>query len=412
VPEHRLVSIHCDVVDPRDIRTHLDRGGFGALEKARGSMTPEQVIGAVKTSGLRGRGGAGFGCGAKWELTGNASGNEKYLICNADEGEMGTFKDRFILAKDPFTLIEGMAIAAHAIGAKTAYLYLRAEYHYLLESLGNAVGQAREKGFLDGLDLRIVEGAGAYICGEESALMNSIEGERGEARFRPPFPSTSGLWGRPTIINNVETLMNIPPIIARGPQWFNDIGTAESKGTKMFSVSGDVARPGVYELVMGSPLRELVMDLAGASSVKMVQVGGAAGAIVPASELDTPLSYETVLGSGGVTVFDESRDVVDIVHRDLLFLADESCGKCTPCREGTAAMVEILGRLRTGDGVERDIETLEELSQAMTLSSLCGLGATAPIPVLDSLQHFRNEYEDRISKSLFLRTLPGVGNPK
>jgi NADH:ubiquinone oxidoreductase subunit F (NADH-binding) len=412
VPEHRLVLTHCDVVDPRDIQTHLDGGGFGALAKVRKSMTPEEVIGAVKASGLRGRGGAGFGCGAKWELAGSASGDQRFLICNADEGEVGTFKDGFILAKDPFTLIEGMAIAAHGIGAKTAYLYLRAEYHYLLELLGNALGQARERGFLDGLDLTIVEGAGAYICGEESALMNSIEGERGEARFRPPFPSTSGLWGRPTIINNVETLMNIPPIIAQGPQWFSDVGTAESKGTKVFSVSGDVARPGVYELVMGSPLRELVVDLAGADRVKMVQVGGAAGAIVPGGELDTALSYETVLGSGGITVFDESRDVIDIVHRDLLFLAEESCGKCTPCREGTEAMVEILGRLSRGEAVERDIEALEELSQAMMLSSLCGLGATAPVPVLDSLRHFRNEYEDRISKSLFLRTLPAVRNPK
>ena len=226
------------------------------------------------------------------------------------------------------------------------------------------------------------------------------------------WPSTSGLWGSPTSINNVETLMNIPPIIARGPQWFSKIGTAESKGTKVFSVSGDVARPGVYELVMGSPLRELVVDLAGADRVKMVQVGGAAGAIVPGSELDTPLCYETLLGSGGITVFDESRDVIDIVHRDLLFLSEESCGKCTPCREGTQAMLEVLGRLSSGDGVERDIEALEELSQVMMLSSLCGLGATAPIPVLDSLRHFRSEYEDRISKSLFLRTLPAVGNPK
>jgi NADH-quinone oxidoreductase subunit F len=412
VPELRLVSIHCDVIDPGDIQSHLDRGGFGALEQARSSMTPAEVIGAVEASGLRGRGGAGFGCGAKWELTSNAPGDEKVLICNADEGEMGTFKDRFILAKDPFTLIEGMAIAAHAIGAKTAYLYLRAEYHYLLELLEGAVDQARDKGFLDGLDLTIVEGAGAYICGEESALMNSIEGGRGEARFRPPFPSTSGLWERPTSVNNVETLMNIPPIIARGPQWFSAIGTAESKGTKLFSVSGDVARPGVYELVMGSPLRELVVDLAGAEDVKMVQVGGAAGAIVPGSELDTPLSFETVLGSGGITVCDESRDVIDIVHRDLLFLADESCGKCTPCREGTEVMVEILGRLCAGEGVERDIETLEELSQVMTLSSLCGLGATAPVPVLDSLRHFRSEYEDRIGQSLFLRTLSAVGGSK
>jgi NADH:ubiquinone oxidoreductase subunit F (NADH-binding) len=400
--------MNCGVIDPRDIETYLDRRGFEALAKARNAMTPEEVIEAVKDSGLRGRGGAGFDCGTKWELARKAPGDEKFLICNADEGEVGTFKDRFMLAKDPFTLIEGMAIAAHAIGAKRAYIYLRAEYRHLLGLLHDAIDQTRERDFLELLDVRITEGAGAYICGEESALLNSIEGRRGEARFRPPFPPTRGLWGSPTIINNVETLMNIPPIIAEGPRWFSDMGTSQSKGTKVFSVSGDVAKSGVYELVMGSPLGELIVDLAAASSVKMVQVGGAGGRIVPGDELDTPLSYETVLGSGGVTVFDESRDVIDIVHRDLAFLAEESCGKCTPCREGTEAMVEILERLSKGDGVEGDIAALEDLSEAMMLSSLCGLGQGAPVPVLDSLQHFRNEYEDRISKSLFLRTLPGV----
>jgi len=400
--------MNCGVIDPRDIETYLERHGFEALAKARNAMTPEEVIEAVTESGLRGRGGAGFDCGTKWELAREAPGDEKFLICNADEGEVGTFKDRFILEKDPFTLIEGMAIAAHAIGVKRAYIYLRAEYRHLLGLLRDAIDQARERGFLESLDVRITEGAGAYICGEESALMNSIEGERGEARFRPPFPPTRGLWGSPTIINNVETLMNIPPIIAEGPQWFSDMGTSQSKGTKVFSVSGDVANPGVYELVMGSPLRELVVDLAGATGVKMIQVGGAAGRIVPGDEPDTPLSFETVLGSGGVTVFDESRDVIDIVHRDLAFLAEESCGKCTPCREGTEAMVEILERLSEGDGVEGDMVALEDLSEAMMLSSLCGLGQGAPVPVLDSLQHFRNAYEDRISKSIFLRTLPGV----
>ena len=406
MPQKRLVLTNCDVIDPRDIETHLERGGFRALARVQNAMTPDEVIEVVKASGLRGRGGAGFNCGAKWQFARKAEGDEKFLICNADEGEVGTFKDRFILAKDPFTLMEGMAIAAYAIGAKRAYIYLRAEYHHLLDLLNNALRQAGERGFLEQLDVRIVEGAGAYICGEESALMNSIEGRRGEARYRPPFPTTSGLWGSPTIINNVETLMNIPPIIAEGPQWFRDMGTSDSKGTKVFSVSGDVAKAGVYELVMGSPLRELVVDLAGARNVKMVQVGGAAGAIVPGHELDIPLSYETILGSGGVTVFDESRDVIDIVHRDLLFLAEESCGECTPCREGTEVMVEILGRLSKGDGVERDISALKDLSEMMMLSSLCGLGQGAAIPVRDSLRHFQNEYEDRISKSMFLRTLP------
>ena len=408
--ETRIVLENCEVIDPGDINTHLARDGFKALAKALNEMTPEGVIEAVKASGLRGRGGAGFPCGLKWELARKSPGEEKFVICNADEGEVGTFKDRYILQNDPFTLVEGIALTGYAIGAKQAYIYLRAEYHHLLDLLLSAIGQAREKGFLELLDVEVCEGAGAYICGEESALMNSIEGRRGEARFRPPFPTAAGLWGCPTIINNVETLMNIPPIIAEGSEWFGKMGTAHSKGTKVFSVSGDVARAGVYERVMGSQLGELVLDLAGAANLKMVQVGGAGGRIVPARMMDTPLSYETVLGSGGITVFDESRCVIDIVHRDLEFFADESCGKCTPCREGTEAMVEILGRLSRGDGVERDIESLEELSEVMTSSSLCGLGQGAAVPVRDSLRHFRHEYQDRIEKSLFLRTLHAEGS--
>jgi NADH:ubiquinone oxidoreductase subunit F (NADH-binding) len=410
VPEQRLVLENCGVIDPGNIETYLDRGGFAALEKARSAMSPEEVIAAVRAAGLRGRGGAGFDCGLKWRMAREAEGEETYLICNADEGEVGTFKDRFILENDPFTLIEGIAIAGYAIGARRAYVYLRAEYHRLLDSLLLAIGQARDRGFLELLDLQVREGAGAYVCGEESALLNSLEGLRGEARFRPPFPTTKGLWGLPTIVNNVETLMNVPAIIARGPDRFAENGTAESKGTKVFSVSGDVARAGVYELVMGSSLKELVVDLCGASGVKMVQVGGAGGEIVPASMIDTPLCYETVLGSGGVTVFDESRCVIDIVLRNLEFFADESCGKCTPCREGTEAMVEILGRLSRGDGVEQDLESLEELSEVMTSSSLCGLGQGAAVPVRDSLRHFRHEYQDRIEKSLFLRTLHAEGS--
>jgi NADH:ubiquinone oxidoreductase subunit F (NADH-binding) len=403
VPEQRLVLARCGIIDPGDIETYLDCGGFEAFEKVRDAMAPEEVIEAVKASGLRGRGGAGFACGLKWEMARGAEGETKFLICNADEGEVGTFKDRFILENDPFTLIEGIAITAYAIGAGKAYIYLRAEYHHLLGRLTTALGQAKEKGLLDSLDVEVREGAGAYVCGEESALMNSIEGRRGEARFRPPFPTAKGLWGCPTIINNVETLMNIPPIIARGPEWFAAMGTEQSRGTKVFSVSGDVARAGVYELTMGSRLEEVVVDLAGASSVKMVQVGGAGGSIVPAQMIDTPLSYETILGSGGITVFDETRGVIDIVHRDLEFFAEESCGKCTPCREGTEAMVEILGRLARGDGVGRDLDTLEELSEVMTSSSLCGLGQGAAVPVRDSLLHFRPEYEHRVEKSAFLR---------
>ena len=395
MPEKRVVLKNCEVIEPNRITTYLDRDGFKALAKAQ-DMTQDQVIEEMKASGLRGRGGAGFPCGLKWEMARQAPGTEKYVICNADEGEVGTFKDRYILERDPFTLIEAMAIAGYAIGAKKGYIYLRAEYHYILDLLRNAISQTRERGFLANFDIEIREGAGAYICGEESALMDSIEGKRGEVRYRPPFPPTKGLWEKPTIINNVETLMNIPQIILNGAQWFSQMGTERSKGTKVFSVSGDVKKPGVYELVLGSQLRELVEDLAMAEKVKMVQVGGATGRIIPDSMLDTPLSFEAILGAGAVTVFDESRDIVEVVYRTLEFLAEESCGKCAPCREGTEALVEILGRFTRGEGGNRDIAALERLSQAMMLSSLCGLGQAAPNPVVDSLQYFRDDYESRI----------------
>ena len=395
MPEKRVVLKNCEVISPNRIRTYLARDGFKALAKAR-EMTQEQVIEEIKASGLRGRGGAGFPCGLKWELAKNAPGDQKYVICNADEGEVGTFKDRYILQNDPFTLIEAMAIAGYAIGAKKSYIYLRAEYHYLLNSLLKAIGQARKQAFLGSFDIDIREGAGAYVCGEESALMDSIEGKRGEVRYRPPFPPTKGLWGKPTIINNVETLVNIPQIILNGAPWFSQMGTERSKGTKVFSVSGDVKKPGVYELVLGSSLRELVEDLAMAEKPKVIQVGGATGRILPSSMIDTPLSFETILGAGAITVFNESRDVVDIVHKTLEFLAEESCGKCAPCREGTEALAEILGRFSRGEGESRDITILEQLSQAMMLSSLCGLGQAAPTSVMDSLQHFRDDYESRI----------------
>ena len=399
MPEKWIVLRNCGVIDPKRITTYLDRDGFKALKKALAEMPPEQIIEEIKVSGLRGRGGAGFPCGLKWELARKAQGDEKYVICNADEGEVGTFKDRYILERDPFTLIEAMAIAGYAIGAKRGYIYLRAEYHHLLDLLGKAISQAREKGFLDHFEIAIHEGAGSYICGEESALMESIEGKRGEVRYRPPFPPSRGLWGKPTIINNVETLMNIPQVILNGAHWFNQIGTERSKGTKVFSISGDVKKPGVYELVLGSQLRELVMDLALAEKVKIIQVGGATGRIIPYDMIDTPLSFETILGAGAITVFDESRDIIDIVYRTIEFLAEECCGKCAPCREGTEVMVEILERFSCGEGVERDIGVLEELSSAMMLSSLCGLGQAAPDPVVDSLQYFRSAYESRIRKN-------------
>jgi len=407
VPEKRILLKNCGEIDPGQIASYEKKGGFKALDKAR-EMSPEEVIEEVKASGLRGRGGAGFPCGVKWELARKTPGREKILICNADEGEVGTFKDRYIIQNDPFSLVEGIAIAAYALGVKKVYLYVRAEYHYLLETMRNAITQTKGKGYLNGLKIEIREGAGSYICGEESALMNSIEGKRGEARYRPPFPAERGLFEKPTVINNVETLANIPPIVLKGAKWYSGMGTQRSKGTKIFSVSGDVARPGIFEMEFGCTLKELVMDLAGAKGVKMVQVGGSTGGVVPYSMLDTPLSYETVLGSGAVVVFDNSRDVIDFVYRNMEFLNEESCGFCTPCREGTEVMMEILGRLVKGDGVEEDLVALEELSNAMIASSMCGLGQTAAVPVLDTLKYFRNDYETRISQSVFLRRLQPV----
>jgi NADH:ubiquinone oxidoreductase subunit F (NADH-binding) len=404
--QRRIVLKNCRIIDPRDINSHIRKNGFAGLKKAI-DIGPEKVIDEVIASGLLGRGGAGFPCGMKWKLTRAQAADEKFVICNADEGEVGTFKDRYILEKDPFTLIEAIAIAGLAIGAKKAFIYVRAEYHFLSGLILNAISQAKEKGFLDHLEIEFREGAGSYMCGEESGLMNSVEGLRGEARYRPPFPTDKGLWGKPTVINNVETLMNIPQIVLKGSAWFRGIGTEKSKGTKVFSVSGDVEKPGVYELELGSKLSELVFDLARGRNIKMVQVGGASGRIVPKQMIDTPLSYETVLGSGAVTVFDETRDVIDVTYRNMEFMAEESCGKCTPCRDGSEAMLEVLGRLVEGEGEKDDIAMLEDLSRVMSLSSFCGLGQTAAAPVLDSLKYFRKEYETRIEQSVYLRTLSG-----
>jgi len=395
MPQLQIVLRNCRIIDPTNLDTYVKNGGSQGLKKAR-RMKPENVIEEIKASNLRGRGGAGFPCGLKWELTRNSPGDEKYLICNADEGEVGTFKDRYIIENDPFSLIEGMAIAGYAIGARQGYIYLRAEYHHLVGLILSAIEQMKSAGHLSDIDIFVIEGAGAYICGEESALMESIEGKRGEVRYRPPFPPTRGLWGKPTIINNVETLMNIPPIILNGAGWFKDIGTERSKGTKVFSVSGDVTKPGVYELVLGSTLRELVEALAGARNIKLIQVGGATGRIVPQGMVDTPLSFETILGAGAVTVFDESRNVLEIVYKTLEFLAEESCGKCVPCREGTIALIGIMDKILNGEGRAADILSLEELSRAMMLSSLCGLGQGAPNPVIDTLQHFRADYEQKL----------------
>jgi NADH:ubiquinone oxidoreductase subunit F (NADH-binding) len=395
VPETRVVLRNCGLIDPRDINTYIARDGFRGLEKAL-SLTPEQVIEELKGSGLRGRGGAFFPAGMKLEMARKAPGDEKYVICNADEGEVGTFKDRYLIQNDPFTLVEGVAIAAHAVGSKQAFIYLRAEYHYLLATLQGAVDQARDRGYLKHADITVREGAGAYVCGEESALMDSIEGKRGEARYRPPFPTNAGLWQKPTTINNVETMSNLPQILLNGAAWFNQMGTERSKGTKVFSLSGDVAHPGVYELLLGTPLKELVVDLGGAMSVKAVQIGGTCGRIVPGTNLGIALATEAVLGSGAVTVFDDSRDIVDIMYRTQEFLAEESCGKCFPCREGTQNLTGILGKFVRGEGSPGDLKLLEDLSKTMMLASSCGLGQAAPTGLMDSLQHFRPDFEKRV----------------
>ena len=407
MPEKRVVLKNCEVIDPGDITTYLAQGGFAALARAL-AMPPEAVIAEVKASGLRGRGGAGFPCGLKWEMVRQAPGDEKYVICNADEGEVGTFKDRYILQHDPFTLVEALAIAAHAVGATQAYIYLRAEYHYLLSGIRQAVEQVAARGYLGQVEIHLREGAGAYICGEESALMESIEGKRGEARYKPPFPPSQGLWGKPTLINNVETLMNIPAILLNGAEWFGRMGTEKSKGTKVFSISGDVGRAGVCEYEMGSRLDELVVGWAESRDIKMVQVGGATGAVVPAAKLATPLAYETVLGSGAIMVLGRQRDTLDFVAQTVEFLAEESCGKCTPCREGTEVLLEILERLAAGDGHPGDLRTLERLASVMALSSLCGLGQAAAVPVMDTLKHFRGDYEARVRQADLLRSLRGA----
>jgi NADH-quinone oxidoreductase subunit F len=412
MPELRRLTENCGAIAPGDISEYQAKGGFQALAKAK-KMQPAEVIGEVKDSGLRGRGGAGFPCGVKWEMARQADSAEKFLICNADEGEVGTFKDRYLLEGDPFKVIEGIAIAAYAIGAQRAIIYLRQEYHRLVEGLQAAIEAAAGKGFTEGVEISIFEGAGAYICGEESALMNSLQGLRGEPRYKPPFPPAQGLWDQPTIINNVETLANVPHIIAEGASSYAGSGTEQSKGSKLFCVSGDVARPGVYELAFGSSLRELVEGMAGAEDVAWVQVGGSTGAVIPAGELDTPLGYETSVGSGAVMVFNSQRDVVAFLLGTLEFLAEESCGKCTPCREGTEVMVEILGRIMAGEGSQMDLAALEDLSQAMGAAALCGLGQSVPTPVSGVLRHFRDKVEQRISQGVFLKSLKAApANPQ
>ena len=412
--QKRVALRNCGSIDPEEIKEYIARGGYSSLEKAVYEMTPEQVIDEVKRSGLRGRGGGGFPTGLKWEFCRRSPGDLKYLICNADEGDPGAFMDRSVLEGDPHTLIEGMAIAAYAIGCREGYIYCRAEYPLAIKRLKIAIAQAEELGLLGenilGTDftfnLHIKEGAGAFVCGEETALMASIEGKRGMPRVRPPFPAQSGLWGKPSNINNVETYANVPVIIGKGADRFASMGTEKSKGTKVFALTGKVNNTGLVEVPMGITIREIIFDIGGGivggKEFKGVQIGGPSGGCIPASLMDTPVDYESLIqagammGSGGLVVMDETTCMVDLARLFLNFTQAESCGKCTPCREGTKRMLEILTRICNGEGVPEDIETLERLGRVIKSTALCGLGNTAPNPVLSTLRYFRDEYEAHI----------------
>ena len=406
----RVALRNCGAINPEDIDEYIARDGYLALEKVTGSMTPEEVIELIRASGLRGRGGAGFPTGVKWSFAAAQQVAQKYVCCNADEGDPGAFMDRSVLEGDPHSVIEAMAIAAYAIGANQGYVYVRAEYPIAVERLTIAINQAREYGLLGkdifgtgfdfNLDIRL--GAGAFVCGEETALMTSVEGKRGEPRPRPPFPAVKGLFGQPTILNNVETYANVPVIILKGAEWFSGIGTEKSKGTKVFAVGGKIENTGLVEIPMGTTLREIVFDIGGGvpngKKFKAAQTGGPSGGCIPASQLDTPIDYESLIalgsmmGSGGLIVMDEDTCMVDLAKFFLEFTVDESCGKCPPCRIGTKRMLEILTRITEGKGVPEDIEKLETLARDIKAAALCGLGQTAPNPVLSTLRYFRDEY--------------------
>ena len=412
--QHRIVLRNCGNIDPENIEEYIAKGGYEAARKALTTMSPEEVIDEVSKSGLRGRGGAGFPTGTKWGFARKARGDQKYLVCNADEGDPGAFMDRSVLEGDPHAVIEGMIIAGYAIGATQAYIYCRAEYPLALKRLDIAIAACRERGFLGqkifgtdwNFDIRIKKGAGAFVCGEETALIASIEGKRGMPRPRPPFPANEGLWGKPTNINNVETLASIPWIIANGGEKYAELGTEKSKGTKVFCLAGKVRRSGLAEVPMGYTLRQVIFDVGGGvregKEFKAVQMGGPSGGCLPASLLDTPVDYEAItatgaiMGSGGMIVADSSTCMVDLARYFLSFTQAESCGKCVPCRLGTKRMLEILTRICEGKGEPEDMERLEVLAADIKAASLCALGGTAPNPVLTTLKYFRNEYEDHI----------------
>ncbi len=410
----QLVLRNCGVVDPRSLEDGLRHGAYSALAQVLSGMSPEQVINEVSASGLRGRGGAGFPTGRKWEFTRAAAGEPKYIICNADEGDPGAFMDRAVLEGDPHLLIEGMIIGAYAIGSTQGFIYVRAEYPIAIEHTHLALTEAREAGLLGAdilgtgfdLDIEIRKGAGAFVCGEETALIASLEGKRGIPRPRPPFPANSGLYGKPTNINNVETLANVPRIIEEGADAYAAIGTEGSKGTKIFALAGKVAYTGLVEVPMGTTLRQIIFDIGGGipggREFKAAQMGGPSGGCVPAQHLDLPIDYDSlkeigaIMGSGGLIVMDEATCMVDVARFFTDFVQEESCGKCTPCRIGTKLMLETLTDITTGDGQPGDIDRLVQLGQMIKKASLCGLGQTAPNPVLSTIRYFRDEYEAHI----------------
>ncbi len=413
--QKRVALRNCGVINPENIEEYIAFDGYAALGKVLTEMTPDQVIQCILDSGLRGRGGGGFPTGLKWKFaSGNRGQVKKYVCCNADEGDPGAFMDRSVLEGDPHSVIEAMAIAAYAIGADQGYVYVRAEYPIAVHRLQVAIDQAREYGLLGknifdtgfNFDLEIKLGAGAFVCGEETALMTSIEGNRGEPRPRPPFPAVKGLFGQPTILNNVETYANIPQIILKGADWFASMGTEKSKGTKVFALGGKIKNTGLVEVPMGTTLREIIEEIGGGipngKQFKAAQTGGPSGGCIPASLIDTPIDYDnlvaigSMMGSGGLIVMDEDTCMVDIAKFFLEFTVDESCGKCTPCRVGTKRLLELLNKITEGKGTMEDLARIEELAAFIKANSLCGLGQTAPNPVLSTLRYFRDEYIEHI----------------
>ncbi|MBN1580679.1 MAG: NADH-quinone oxidoreductase subunit NuoF [Anaerolineae bacterium] len=412
--QRRRVLQNCGFIDPAKIADYLAHDGYRALAKALADMTPQEIIQEIKDSGLRGRGGAGFPTGLKWGFTQTATGHPKYVVCNFDEGDPGAFMNRSEVEGDPHRLLEGMTIAAYTVGANEGFIYVRAEYPLAIKRLREAIAQAQELGFLGddilgsgfSFHIHIKEGAGAFVCGEETALMASIEGRRGMPRSRPPFPAQSGLWGKPTLINNVGTLFNISNIILRGADWFAQVGTEKSKGTKIFSLVGQINRSGLVEVPLGTPLRDIIFGIGGGvaegKTFKAVQTGGPSGGCLPADLLDLPVDYESlakagsIVGSGGMVVMNDSACMVDIARFFLSFTQSESCGKCVPCRLGTKRMLEILERITLGEGTEQDIDLLQELAETIKNGSMCGLGQTSANPVITTLRYFRDEYEAHI----------------